>query len=1798
MTEYNAGDARLRIVPDARNFKRDLQAELKGVDQDFAVKVMAEVARAREELDKFRAEQEANPVKLRTTTSGSGISSAERSRASNDIEQFGNELGEKFSKAFEVKIATVGLSAAPLLATGLVELAGAFEQLGDAALAIPGILAGAGSAIATFGVGVHGVVSAFKDLDKEQTDTLVNGAQHAQEAVQAQNALRNAVVDEYQAERDRATAWREARQELQDLNLELRGGQISEAQAILDAQKARRDLITGRYRDGLDLQEAQLRVVEADQRVAEAHQHNIDLQGRAADAQAKGVASSDRVVAANQRAVRAHEAVQQAQFRVNQLTQFGTELHRQAEYELSKLAPNAQQFVRTIFAMKGEFRDFENSVQQNLFAGMSDQIKTLVARDLPTLRTGMGSVATSLNHDFAALFGSLGSDSTKGILDRVLGDTAGAQERLKAAIDPLVHAVGTLSAASSDSLPRLADATGKVADRFDHFISAADQDGRLEKWIDQGLTGFTHLGDIILNVGKSIHGLTTALGGQGLLAILDENTKKLAEWLNSVHGQNVLAQFFHEARSELADIRPLLEELPAIFQGVWGAAKDATQVYLPILRGVNWLLRDNPDLVKAIATAYLTWKTISPIVDGIKVALGGVSDGLTALGTGFYGTRQKAKDAAADVDKAFTKAGRPNSGIGKLAGMMASFGSAAGPFGLLAAGIVSIAIPALEQLIAKHQDAANAAKALDAQERALLGTLDAVTNIAGLQTRKKIADDFTNYKSDTGLSGNVLSAAAALGLGGASGQDLVTAALPGGGQQYDQIMGHLRDLVRPQVRDFIHNQGIDMGRAHLSEDDLIDAWLGVPAALDKVRNARQFGVNAIDLGVLKDQVQRGGGAGLEASLVGQALNFNRSGSGGAVSQAQQSQAATVPQPHLKPEFAQQFPNAVVNSDGNNVTILTTQAPTPQQLDEAKRDGTTIVQGVPPNQDKWTWRLSADDARKYTYDKGGPTPGGPGPLPGGGYPAVIHPDEFMISARGRAKVPDSFLHALNLGLVDPTMLPHFNDGGQGDPWNAPDATPGPRGDLGPTPAPSGGGLMPAMGAALQGVQGPINNGISLFSQLMPSGQPGAGGGLMPALGGLGAFIPALAGGMGIGGMGAGGMGAGLWGLMGAAGSQNPGLAMQAWGQQTMSYLANWGGNTLGQLGQIFLGGVLGGLGLDKSILSPSNVYNTAATQAGGGMFSPLFGLMAPYGGVNPAVAQFMQTGALPGSQLVPAALAQPGMPSIPGLPSLPLGANGAAAPGGEVITENPASRAAQLFAGRQPGDVTPELLQKSGFQPLYNWGPGATPAGNVPEWVKNLAGQFGLVASTYNEDDTLHHGGFAWDFNDPAAPKGANSAKLDAFATFIQQHLGDQTLQLIHADPASGQKWGIAAGQGVGPGTASPNYYHKDWADHYNHVHWATDAPVIIAPAGQVVPLPPAANLSDAPTPGASAPTQASPSGWHANWDAIAQGESSGNWADNTGNGYFGGLQFKQSSWEAAGGLAFAPRADLATRDQQIQVAEKLLAMQGPGAWPHTFVPAKLYDNGILGGALAPGLTLVNNQTGANEHAAVLTANQMQAMQTVAQHLAANPTPGGPQVPDAQQLRPPPPPKSVAPQGPQSAVANQPVTPALAPVVPNLSAGAGPTPAGTAPGSGKPWDHNLAAIDTGISSAASAIGQAAATAIGIAASAAGSSGFAPGAGAVGAIGPYVAGLIQEGGKVASDAVNVGSSFLVGNVTGGTTNNPYGQTYHPPQTAPQAPQVHQTNYTGDWTVADPWEMRRQLDLHDAQQQQSFGANHSYW
>ena len=85
------------------------------------------------------------------------------------------------------------------------------------------------------------------------------------------------------------------------------------------------------------------------------------------------------------------------------------------------------------------------------------------------------------------------------------------------------------------------------------------------------------------------------------------------------------------------------------------------------------------------------------------------------------------------------------------------------------------------------------------------------------------------------------------------------------------------------------------------------------------------------------------------------------------------------------------------------------------------------------------------------------------------------------------------------------------------------------------------------------------------------------------------------------------------------------------------------------------------------------------------------------------------------------------------------------------------------------------------------------------------------------------------------------------------------------------------------------------------------------------------------------------------WDAVARCESGGNWAINTGNGYYGGLQFSASTWAAYGGTQYAAQANQATKAQQIEIAEKVLGAQGKGAWP-------VCGTGLSGAAYTGGST--------------------------------------------------------------------------------------------------------------------------------------------------------------------------------------------------------------------------------------------------
>ncbi|MET8097730.1 transglycosylase family protein [Streptomyces sp. NPDC005236] len=111
------------------------------------------------------------------------------------------------------------------------------------------------------------------------------------------------------------------------------------------------------------------------------------------------------------------------------------------------------------------------------------------------------------------------------------------------------------------------------------------------------------------------------------------------------------------------------------------------------------------------------------------------------------------------------------------------------------------------------------------------------------------------------------------------------------------------------------------------------------------------------------------------------------------------------------------------------------------------------------------------------------------------------------------------------------------------------------------------------------------------------------------------------------------------------------------------------------------------------------------------------------------------------------------------------------------------------------------------------------------------------------------------------------------------------------------------------------------------------------------------------------------------WDAVAQCESGGNWSINTGNGYYGGLQFSTSTWAAYGGTAYASTADQASKSQQIAIGEKVLAAQGKGAWPTCGTGLSSTPNDGGAAPAAPSASAPSSSSGSQSAPATRTTEQ-------------------------------------------------------------------------------------------------------------------------------------------------------------------------------------------------------------------------------
>lgn len=430
MATYSAGEAAIRITSDLSRFAGELRRDLERIEINYSVDVEADLTRFRRQLEQLRAEDFRIDIQadLDSAAARAALDALTRDRTVNvDVDVNGRGLGSLGSSMGSIGSQAGGVSSALTsmagATAGIVGVSSAIAGLGGAAgvalgavgalaigLSSVGVAGAAG--IGTLMVGLNGIQDAFSAVGSASSGAGGAATDSARAVTTAENALTSAVKGEKRAQEDVARARKDALEQLEDYNLELRSAALSERDAVLSLAEARRDLAEGDFDDPLERQRAVLQVAEAEQRLAEVRESNGDLEEKATDARQKGVDQADVVVAANDRLAESQARVAEAQMALADAQSAGAAggggIDKAAE-ALAKLSPNAREFVLAMTALKPAWDELQSSVQDKMFDGLGVVFTDLATTILPTLQSGMGLVATSINgaaREFAAFWSS------------------------------------------------------------------------------------------------------------------------------------------------------------------------------------------------------------------------------------------------------------------------------------------------------------------------------------------------------------------------------------------------------------------------------------------------------------------------------------------------------------------------------------------------------------------------------------------------------------------------------------------------------------------------------------------------------------------------------------------------------------------------------------------------------------------------------------------------------------------------------------------------------------------------------------------------------------------------------------------------------------------------------------------------------------------------------------------------------------------------------------------------------------------------------------------------------------------------------------------------------------------------------------------------------------------------------------------------------------------------------------------------------------------------------------------------
>lgn len=509
--------------------------------------------------------------------------------------------------------------------------------------------------------GVEDAARGVEDAQQGVSDAHENAARTAKDGarqiVQAERQVEDAQRRTKQAQEDLTRARKDALEQIEDMNLALKGSAIDEEDALIALERARERLRElgkdGRPVSGLDRREAENNVRSALQRVDEVRERNNDLRQETLAANKAGVEGADQVVAAKEAVADAIQGEKDAQenlgvtqenvARSNAQAQRQIEdalrrvadaqrsqadaarnhaeaLARQAEaFEnsstaadefndaMAKLSPNAQDFVNKMREMGDAWTSLRTLIQDNLFANLGTSIQQLADNYFPLLKTGLGGIATEINGGILGLIRALNEEGAKSNFAAIFENTRISIKPFMDGLTALAGALGNFAAVGSEFLPGIAQGFSDLMTKFQEWSGSDEGKTWLRDFIQDSIDAFKQVIDFAVALGRVIGTLfsTTEDQGSSMLQSFTENLNKFADWMGTPEGQERVKQFFSDARDMLNGIIGAIQKVLEVSQWL----KDRFMEVKGVLEGFR-------DTVSNVATRVV--ESITTIRDNIS----------------------------------------------------------------------------------------------------------------------------------------------------------------------------------------------------------------------------------------------------------------------------------------------------------------------------------------------------------------------------------------------------------------------------------------------------------------------------------------------------------------------------------------------------------------------------------------------------------------------------------------------------------------------------------------------------------------------------------------------------------------------------------------------------------------------------------------------------------------------------------------------------------------------------------------------------------------------------------------------------------------------------------------------------------------------------------------------------------------------------------------------------------------------------------------------------------------------------